>query len=78
MFLIGAGFYWYEYRPSQIRKECTKTAETVAQDSLKSKIEMAPSYQKEELENAASKGMYMKDDYNSAYQNCLAGKGLVE
>lgn len=22
--LVGGSFYWYEYRPSQIRKECTE------------------------------------------------------
>lgn len=24
IFVVGAAFYWYEYRPTQIRKECAK------------------------------------------------------
>lgn len=75
--IIGMLFYWYEYRPSKTRKECHHIAEQRAADLLKSKAEDIQhdfyGYKK-----AAEKGMYLLDDYEYAYKQCLREHGIEQ
>lgn len=70
--IVGILFYWYEYRPSQIRKECVKIAETRALNMMKSRVELEPYRYKEE----AKKGWYLKQDYEDSYKQCLREHGI--
>jgi len=69
--VLGGTFYWYEYRPSQIKKECFTTAQEKAKKLLKTKAELSSEY-KEEVE----RDLYLKDDLDFYYKNCLRKKGL--
>ena len=72
--LIGAGlFYWYQVRPARIYSYCHWEAEESAREILKKKVEIEynPTYLK-----AIEEGMYLKDDYESQYKQCLREKGI--
>lgn len=72
LIVIGSGlFYWYEWRPSEIRKKCNGIAVEDAKRIFAKKAEMDSSKQE-----AAGREMYSKDDYTFAYGKCLASKGL--
>ncbi|OGP62941.1 MAG: hypothetical protein A2169_14085 [Deltaproteobacteria bacterium RBG_13_47_9] len=70
--IIGLLFYWYEYRPSKIRKECVKIAETRALDTMKRRAELQPYLYKEEAE----RGWYLRADYEECYKQCLREHGI--
>ena len=67
IFVVSA-FYWFEWRPTQIKKECNISSIKNAQDFYKTKY----SYEKQEIE----KGYYLVDNYESYYKQCLREKGL--
>lgn len=63
----------------QVYKDCDTEANENAENLLKSKIEIAqkagtsiPATWKE----ASEKGLYLKDDYNSYYENCIRRHGI--
>lgn len=66
----GLLFYWFEYRPSEIRRICTEYAIKNAQETY---ILKNPS----EKGKASSGGMYLKDDMKDSYIICLNGNGLA-
>jgi hypothetical protein len=71
--VLGVAFYWYEWRPSEIRKECVSVATQCAKRVMKDKSELAPeSYTKEQVE----RGFYMIRDYDKCYNDCLSEQGL--
>jgi len=70
---MGLAFYWYEWRPSSIRKECYTLSIEEAKDLLKTKSELSGGYEYKEL---AAKGLSLKHDRENAYSNCLNKKGL--
>ncbi|OGD87927.1 hypothetical protein A3H87_01815 [Candidatus Curtissbacteria bacterium RIFCSPLOWO2_02_FULL_42_37] len=66
-------------KEAQVYKDCDDEAAEGARELLKSKIEIAqnsgtaiPSTWKE----ASEKGLHLKDDYNSYYENCLRRNGI--
>ena len=67
----GFLFYWYEYRPSQIRKECVGIAETKARDMMKIRAK-DDTYVREK----AHKGWYLKNDFEESYIRCLRENGI--
>ncbi len=69
--VLGLLFYWYEYRPSQIKKECFKEAGEKAEELLKTKAELSGKYKEE-----AERGLFFKDDFEQYYKNCLRKKGF--
>lgn len=69
--MIGAGFYWLQWRPSQIRKTCTKQAMDEAKKTYKIKAEIDIS-----LKQAADKDFYLKSDFDYDYKICLSSKGI--
>jgi len=72
LLLIGSGlFYWYEWRPSQIRKECAKIATEVAIELMKTKAKISDRYKQ-----FAEKDLFLKDDMETYYKECLRRRGL--
>lgn len=69
--ILIAGFYWYELRPSLIRKDCFDVAQKEAIRLLETKSELDASYKA-----GANKGLYLKDDFMGIYKICLNSKGL--
>jgi len=69
--LVGVPwFYWSEYRPSQIRINCSEYALKQAQEIYK--IQNPP-----EKGKASAEGMYLKDDLKHHYDYCLSRNGLA-
>ncbi len=60
-FSIAGAFYWFEWRPSQIKKECYDIAREKA-------IEKAGT--------GAGDRKFAKDDYDTYYKWCLEKEGL--
>jgi hypothetical protein len=73
--LVGA-FYWYEYRPSQIRAECERLAIEVAQRTLRERAEMYPLDVR--LSAAAARELYFSEDKNQYYVTCTRRRGLKD
>ncbi len=71
LLLIGVPwFYWSEYRPSQIRSNCTEYA-------MKNAHELYIIKNPSEKGKATSEGMYLKDDMRDSYVTCLNRNGLA-
>lgn len=74
IFLVGLGlFYWFQARPSQICSACHQEAVNTAIELLRKKSELEDVSKYEEV---AEKGIYLKDDYDYAYKQCLRKKGI--
>ncbi len=72
--LLALGlFYWYGWRPSEIRKECSQRAVISAQRSFKQKAQEG-FVSKEEAE----KGYIAPQDFEFSYQECLREHGLAK
>ncbi len=70
---IGASlFYWYDYRPTQIRIKCEAKANVLAAETMKSRAEMEPW----RYEDEASKGFILIADKEVHYKSCLRKNGL--
>lgn len=78
LLVAASAFYWYEWRPSHIKKECSKEAEVEARDLLKHKFELAPDYSadKDYFYKVQQHGLFLNDDYENRYKRCLGEKGL--
>ena len=70
IFIAGA-FYWYEFRPNQIKQKCAEIAIESAEELIKTKAELSSQYR-----DIAEKGLYLKDDYKAYYESCLNKQGL--
>jgi hypothetical protein len=66
---VAFAFYWYEYRPSQIRAECEKFATDQAADFLKQIIGKKASKDLPE-------GMYFQANKEVFYLSCVRENGL--
>ena len=70
--LIGSGlFYWYEWRPARIRRECSEVAAQAAIELMKMKAEISKRYRQ-----FAEKDLFLKDDMEAYYKECLRKRGL--
>jgi hypothetical protein len=82
LILSSGWFYWYEIRPSQIRRGCNQWAESTAKEMFVSKNEIIKSSGQKQgadarlYEEASVRGMYLKDDYREYYEQCLRSNGL--
>lgn len=68
-------FYWFEWRPSDIRYNCTLIAKKNAILVSKKRVEMdkfATDFEKD----AVQQGMYKDSDREKYYQDCLREEGL--
>jgi len=73
--VIGVGsFYWYQIRPSKIYSQCTVEAENRASDLLKTKVKVGAT----EYSKIAEEGMFLKNDYDYAYKECLRKYGIYK
>jgi hypothetical protein len=64
-------FYWFEVRPSNIRRDCSASSIESAIQNAKDKSSVSEAYKQ-----VADKGMYNKDDYTFLYNSCLSANGL--
>jgi len=71
--ILGAAFYWFQLRPTQVRKNCYTEAKEKAISLLGKKVADQPS----QYSDMAKIGNYfLKDDFQFLYQNCLKKYGL--
>ncbi|MDO8574840.1 MAG: hypothetical protein Q7R61_01005 [bacterium] len=68
LIILGFVFYWYEWRPRQIKKECNIFAIKEAQNFYKNEY----SYERQKIEE----GYYEVNNYESYYQQCSREKRL--
>jgi hypothetical protein len=73
LLILGVLFYWYEYRPSVIRKECVSEAESWAMNQYKTEANLQPT---EYSDKRVQQGMYLQDVYEDGYKKCLREHGL--
>ena len=66
--IMGIAFYWYEYRPSQIRSVCERQSIEQAQELFKQITGKKPSKDLEGLYSIANKEAY--------YLSCVREQGL--
>ena len=73
VFIFGAAFafYWYEYRPSQIRAECETFAIESAIEEFKEKQLLGKL-----LPKGSAEGLYSVDSKNAYYLSCVRQGGL--
>jgi hypothetical protein len=65
---MGVAFYWYEYRPSQIRSFCERQSIEQAQEFFKQITGKKPSKD--------SEGLYNIDNKEAYYLSCVREQGL--
>lgn len=66
--ILGVVFYWYEYRPAQIRKICHEKVV----GEIKNVFKNVPN----KIEAMKFEQEMMKTDYESLYKQCLRESGL--
>lgn len=72
---IGLGlFYWYEYRPSEIRARCESEAIRSAQQMARLRAESYPG--DPNWQAFVSKELYWAQDKNNFYVSCVRKQGL--
>lgn len=87
--VLGLAFYWYEYRPSQIKKECYEVAKQQAKvnyllsdEGIKEAQERYLLEEKAEeiglpkLPKLSLEELYLEYGFEDNYKNCLRKKGL--
>jgi len=88
--VFGSVFYWYSYRPSEIKKSCYKNAVSSAQMEFKNEgtgsfyrneqgvLEERKRTKSEERVHSerVSDGIYHTKDFDSYYASCLKREGL--
>jgi hypothetical protein len=63
-------FYWYGYRPKQIRAECETQAVVRASATFRNKTNY-------DVQADYAEGSYAAEDKEQYYTSCLRGHGLV-
>lgn len=76
LLVIAGWFYWFQWRPSEIRKYCHLDAVIAAMELFKAQVELAPGEPSDRDLAEIGEGMYRKDQYDSYYQKCFHKKGL--
>jgi hypothetical protein len=66
---VGLAFYWYEYRPSQIRAACETQATEQAVEFLRQIMDKQAS-------NRLPEGMYNQANKEAFYMSCVRQNGL--
>lgn len=67
-------FYWYDYRPTQIRITCESEATTLATATMQGRAKMNPFEFKDDADN----GFILVSDKEEHYKNCLRKNGLEQ
>lgn len=76
LLLIAGWFYWFQWRPAEIRKSCYPRAIEAARELYKTQLELAPGELSDKDIAEIKAGMHLKDSYESYYQDCLRKNGL--
>lgn len=84
LILLGGAFYWFEYRPAEIRKVCVEETTDIARQLFAQKNSLyQEAYEKEKgedhveyMEGAVERGFYDHDDFEAKYRECLRRQGL--
>lgn len=86
--LMFGWFYWFQWRPTNIRKECVKKSGKAAsefyQDNLEqdwqncrnSKYRTDCSFEENKLNTAKARGTYLIKNYDNFYEGCLNANGI--
>lgn len=69
--IVAVLFYRYDYRPSEVRKNCEAEAKQNAAVVLKEKATIDGAYR-----DAVAKNFYMYSDYENMYKQCLRSQGF--
>lgn len=69
-------FYWYEYRPTQIIRECIDRATNDAMAMMKDRARIDDSWRKDDYKKMAKNGFFMVADKEQKYRDCLREHGL--
>lgn len=74
---LSVAYYLVIFLPEQkeleTRKECANKANDKAKNLLKTKADL---FNEDTYKKAFEKGLFLKDDYNAIYENCLSENGL--
>ena len=70
MVIGGLEFYWYGYRPKQIRAHCEAQAMVRASATFRDKTNY-------DVQADYAAGSYLSEDKEEYYTRCLRGHGLV-
>ncbi len=80
--ILSGLFYWFEWRPRSIKKDCSFVAKEQANAILINKYEIIikkNDYQKKDteqlLQHAKQNTSFLKDDYEYYYKVCLVENG---
>jgi hypothetical protein len=74
--LAIALFYWFQIRPSQIKKACAKQSSLSAHQMYLQELEKYPTLNKKEIERVKNEGIFLTEQYEGIYRQCLSSKGL--
>lgn len=73
---IAGWFYWFQWRPAEIRKYCHPRAAKAAKELFKTQVELSPGEPSDENMARIEAGMFRKDHYDDYYRDCLHENGL--
>lgn len=74
--LVLALFYWFQLRPSQIKKTCARQSQLTAHQMYLQELEKYPTSNKKEIERVRTEGIFLNEQYDGIYKQCLSSKGL--
>ncbi len=80
--VLGGAFYWYEWRPTQAKKECLKKASDFSRETLGEKAIIDDDFNKIGGFKTLGVSIDVSDInkinkiYDFIYKNCLRKKGL--
>lgn len=76
LLLITGWFYWFQYRPANIRSQCYSSSRESAIKLAKLKIDIAPGEPTEQDKVFIENKLFNKDVQEDYYQDCLHKHGL--
>lgn len=78
LFALLLAFYWFQFRPSQIKKDCASKAVDNAKDTSKMRLELKRDMSDDPklYDSLIEKKTFNEDDYNFYYEACLHKNGL--
>lgn len=72
LLLVGGWFYWFEYRPIEVKAFCVDLANEAARQDLVSKNTIANGV----LGELVGQGMFLREDQQAYYEECLNRHGV--
>lgn len=75
LIILGVAFYWYEWRPAQIRKECIQLA---IQGKSSKFLNSDNGFDANKFANEYLAKSGQQEAIDAFYRNCLREKGISE